>query len=354
MNFLKTLPCATAIALLFTCLLPGSSAHGQVIFDDSFADADFAKTGSTDTNWWKSGSTSAQEISAGSLGFVTGTSGRGIHTVFPTQTLANDGDSLTATYTFTTPATIGVSKSAAFRVGLFDTLGRSALDADVEASTDFPNPVFGDTGLISSTGPIGLPGYMLDHDIGKTDGTQDLSFRDHVTSLATGRLMATTGGGSFDSYSSGPDAAYTFAPNMSYTGSFTIERLTATTIKLTGTMGSDTYSLNDGAPDSFEFGMLAFHLPSTPTQTSLVAQALPANPTTAGIDFSNIKVEFFPASASVLLGDVDQNGSVNFLDIGPFIAILSSSGFQLEADIDESGAVNFLDIGPFIGILSSQ
>ena len=53
-----------------------------------------------------------------------------------------------------------------------------------------------------------------------------------------------------------------------------------------------------------------------------------------------------------LLGDVDQNGTVDFLDIGPFIALLSSGGFQQEADIDENESVDFLDIGPFIAILS--
>ncbi len=56
--------------------------------------------------------------------------------------------------------------------------------------------------------------------------------------------------------------------------------------------------------------------------------------------------------SSVLLGDVDLNGTVNFLDIAPFIAILSGGGFQTEADCDDSGSVNFLDISPFIAILS--
>ena len=57
---------------------------------------------------------------------------------------------------------------------------------------------------------------------------------------------------------------------------------------------------------------------------------------------------------SVLLGDVNLDGVVTFLDISPFIAILSSGGFQAEADVNESGEVNFLDIAPFIAILSNQ
>ena len=59
------------------------------------------------------------------------------------------------------------------------------------------------------------------------------------------------------------------------------------------------------------------------------------------------------ASAPIMLGDVDLSGRVDFLDIGPFIALLSSGGFQEEADIDGSDVVDFLDIGPFIAILSA-
>ena len=55
----------------------------------------------------------------------------------------------------------------------------------------------------------------------------------------------------------------------------------------------------------------------------------------------------------LLLGDVNGDGTVNFLDISPFIAVLSNSQFQEEADIDGSGVVDFLDIGPFIEILSA-
>ncbi len=59
-------------------------------------------------------------------------------------------------------------------------------------------------------------------------------------------------------------------------------------------------------------------------------------------------------SNELLLGDVNLDGEVNFLDISPFIAILSASGFSEEADIDRSGGVTFLDISPFIAILSNQ
>lgn len=52
-----------------------------------------------------------------------------------------------------------------------------------------------------------------------------------------------------------------------------------------------------------------------------------------------------------LLGDVNLDEAVNFLDISPFISVLSANGFQLEADINGDGAVNFLDISEFIDLL---
>jgi len=55
----------------------------------------------------------------------------------------------------------------------------------------------------------------------------------------------------------------------------------------------------------------------------------------------------------LVLGDVNQDSLVTFLDIAPFIAVLTAGGYQVEADTNEDGFVNFLDIGPFIALLSS-
>lgn len=57
---------------------------------------------------------------------------------------------------------------------------------------------------------------------------------------------------------------------------------------------------------------------------------------------------------TVLLGDVDLDGAITFLDIFPFISILIADGFQAEADCNGDGRVGFLDIAPFIAILGSQ
>ncbi len=58
--------------------------------------------------------------------------------------------------------------------------------------------------------------------------------------------------------------------------------------------------------------------------------------------------------ATVLKGDVDLDGNVTFLDINPFIGVLSSNGSQAEADCNCDGEVNFLDIQAFIDILAGN
>ena len=75
---------------------------------------------------------------------------------------------------------------------------------------------------------------------------------------------------------------------------------------------------------------------------------------------SSEDTEFPPEAAKTLsvtlpptvLGDCNLDGSVNFLDISPFVSILSSGGEYLEeADMNQSGDINFLDIQPFVNVL---
>ena len=53
-----------------------------------------------------------------------------------------------------------------------------------------------------------------------------------------------------------------------------------------------------------------------------------------------------------LLGDVNLDGSVNLLDVSPFVGLLQASQFQEEADANGDGAVNLLDVEPFIELLT--
>ena len=279
-------------SLLLASLAVAGSASAATVFDDSFADGSLAKTGVDDTNWWTSSSNPGIEIAPGSLGLVTGNSGRGIHTIFSTQTLVNVGDKLIATYTFTTPATVG-SSGGGFRVGLFDDLGRAGLNANVVASLSSPNPLYG---LGSQPG---LPGYYLDMDV--NTGSEDFSFRPNDATNLSGRLLSTTVG--FGSAISGLDAgSYAFVANTTYTGSFTVELIDPTNVSLTATL--DTGSFTTTMPvTATNLAMLAFHANSN-VFGSINTQNTPDN----GIDFSNIKVEFVPIPEPATLSLVGLGG----------------------------------------------
>jgi len=56
----------------------------------------------------------------------------------------------------------------------------------------------------------------------------------------------------------------------------------------------------------------------------------------------------------ILCGDVDQDGDIDFNDIGPFINVLVSGVFFGPADVNKDGAVTFEDISPFISLLTAQ
>jgi len=53
-----------------------------------------------------------------------------------------------------------------------------------------------------------------------------------------------------------------------------------------------------------------------------------------------------------LLGDANQDGAVNLLDVTPFVSLLVGGGFSCEADANEDGVLDLLDVGPFIAIIN--
>lgn len=69
-----------------------------------------------------------------------------------------------------------------------------------------------------------------------------------------------------------------------------------------------------------------------------------------GGDGNDITVVAVPRNA--LLGDVNLDGVVDLLDVGPFVILLSNNVFQTEADVNQDGIVSLLDVGPFVAILS--
>ena len=53
-----------------------------------------------------------------------------------------------------------------------------------------------------------------------------------------------------------------------------------------------------------------------------------------------------------LLGDVNEDGDINLLDVAPFVEVLSTGSFHSNADMDQNGVVNLLDVNPFVAALA--
>ena len=87
---------------------------------------------------------------------------------------------------------------------------------------------------------------------------------------------------------------------------------------------------------------------------------LPSGSMPLGVAVTNTSVVIADANLGILVetllvvGDVNQDGMVDFADVSPFIAVLASGSMQAEADIDQNGAVNFSDLSPFIALLSGE
>ena len=70
--------------------------------------------------------------------------------------------------------------------------------------------------------------------------------------------------------------------------------------------------------------------------------------------------QFLPSGLSVveepgpLLGDANQDGNVNLLDVAPFVRTIIISQFCVNSDINRDGTVDLLDIEPFVFLLTIQ
>ena len=54
-----------------------------------------------------------------------------------------------------------------------------------------------------------------------------------------------------------------------------------------------------------------------------------------------------------VIGDVDLDGEVTFLDIRPFIDVLTRGDYQFEADVDRNGVIDFFDVAPLILLIQN-
>ena len=348
----------------------GNPGGSNIIVDDSFSDG-ITNGGAQQIGFNVTSSNSALDLSqsSGPLDFATGNSGRTIHGLFPAQTLTAFGDVLTVTFDFTTPTTIAydnnaVSTNEDFRFGLFDT-SQTTLDftGPINTSTNNPNqdlnPLAGFFGDIDN---INTPGSDLGISTNNVNG-------DSSAGSQNGQFLQSSTG--FHFISDGADGI-SLSPNTDYIGTLSVEFTDASLSSFEITVGiaaannafnashSDTVSIADipgteVGVNTTTFDLLAFQASSgafggTDGPASGSSSTGNAN---NGIDISNVTI-IFDGAGAFLLGDINLDGVVSFLDINPFIGLLTAGTFQLEADCNLDGAVNFLDISAWIDILTSQ
>jgi hypothetical protein len=286
---------AAVVACALAPMILAPKAAGVVIVDDSWTDGGRNNgADALDTDWWYSTASSGIEVGTGYLGLVTGSNGRGIHGTFSSQSLGV-GDTLTATFTFLTPATVTSDGAggANFKIGVFDTTGHS-LAQDIKASSSSPNTAYNS-----------LNGYMMDFDVNPTTTSANIAFRER-SNPSSGQLLASTS--DFTMLTNG-GSAYSFLASTNYTGVLALTRTDTDTLDLSGSLYLDDTLLSTftGTVSSnivSTIGMIAFHANSNIFGTGVGIPGQANN----GIDFTNIKIEVIPEPSTLALAAMGLAG----------------------------------------------
>ena len=56
----------------------------------------------------------------------------------------------------------------------------------------------------------------------------------------------------------------------------------------------------------------------------------------------------------LVLGDMNNDGSVDLIDVQPFVQLLSTGTYHVNGDINEDGLLDLLDVTPFVGLLTGS
>ena len=204
-----------------------------------------------------------------------------------------------ATFTFTTPATVGNNFGGGFRFALMD-FNNPGLAADLSSSSSSANPLY-----------VGQPGYMVDFDV-NTGATADTSLREHDVTSALGRFLGTTS--EWIQMGTGPDEGYVFLANTSYSGVFSVTRTGADSMDIFSSLSQGatlmtSHTESDASGIANNFGMFGVWVNSN----VFGSNTTPGDPDN-GIEFSNIKIERLgvpePSSAALLLGGLLVVGRV--------------------------------------------
>ena len=254
----------------------------------------------------------------------------------------------------------------------FETDGDGVAGAD-PAGTDFDPSAANDTvtvdGLTLTVVDVTAREYDLSGDLPVATGNILSSADDDnvVTNISGQRALGinnpSISNGNFDLIGDGNDSADL---NPGETLTFTFDQAVQfTSIELESVEAEDSFDvLVDGVAvlettgdDSFidDLGGLTGLTIAAGSEITFAVDGILA-PDLTDLPSTSIRIETFTVEivGSTLLGDVNLDGTVDFLDISPFIAVLSGGIDQAEADCNEDGEVNFLDISPFISILSGS
>ena len=58
--------------------------------------------------------------------------------------------------------------------------------------------------------------------------------------------------------------------------------------------------------------------------------------------------------SQMLLGDINCDGSIDLLDVAPFVDMLAAGTFSEKADINQDGSFDLLDVQPFVNLLAGN
>lgn len=304
--------------LLLTLLCFGAScayANTSIIFNDSWADGGYTNgADATDTAWY--GTTGSSALDSNSytstvnlLSARSGSSGRGFHGVFASQSIASVGDKITVTYSFTTPATVG-DKSTALKVGFFNSNGATAANPNND-SEGSPRAIVGDpihtqSSLGSTdTGWDTVYGEAVDLDA-NFSGTSNFGFKSKTSTVATGRLLNSSTG--WTSQGSNVDGAYTIVANTSYTGTFSIENVGGGLYDLSASISSGGSELASETREGKTIAANTFDIVAFNHSSNAFGSTNSGGVADNGIDYTNIQVAFTqvpePSAYTLLLGAV--------------------------------------------------
>lgn len=304
--------------LLLTLLCFGAScayANTSIIFNDSWADGGYTNgADATDTAWY--GTTGSSALDSNSytstvnlLSARSGSSGRGFHGVFASQSIASVGDKITVTYSFTTPATVG-DKSTALKVGFFNSNGATAANPNND-SEGSPRAIVGDpihtqSSLGSTdTGWDTVYGEAVDLDA-NFSGTSNFGFKSKTSTVATGRLLNSSTG--WTSQGSNVDGAYTIVANTSYTGTFSIENVGGGLYDLSASISSGGSELASETREGKTIAANTFDIVAFNHSSNAFGSTNSGGVADNGIDYTNIQVAFTqvpePSAYALLLGAV--------------------------------------------------